>query len=382
MGLFAKKPSPPEAELHLDLLLGQKASCHEPLYADTLPAEWFPQSGLQLTWPHAGTDWADMLDEVTRCYLRMAYEMASRQPLLIVTPDVADTRKKIEEQLPQRATGNISYVECPTDDTWARDHAFLTRIGSQGPQLLDFGFNGWGGKFGSQLDNAINRHVYDSGSLHGHYIDCLDFNLEGGSIESDGRGTLLTTASCLLNVNRNGSATRTAVEQILKERLGAERVLWLHHGQLEGDDTDGHIDTLARFSSPADIVYVSCSDPSDSHFAPLRKMEEELQTFRTPDGEPYRLHALPLPAPIYDADGSRLPATYANFLIMNKAVLMPTYRQPETDEAAHAVLQQAFGAYEIVDIDCTALIRQHGSLHCSVMQYPRGVMAPAQPARP
>lgn len=372
MGLFAKKPSPPEAELSFDLLLGNQATHSEKHYQNILPAEWSPQSGLQLTWPHAGTDWAYMLDEVIKCYLRLTFEIASRQPLVIVTPDKINTEKKIREQLPEKVVRNIRYVECPTNDTWARDHAFLTRIGNNGPELLDFGFNGWGDKFEHEYDNAINRHLYESGLLNGTYHNCMDFILEGGSIESDGAGTLLTTASCLLNPNRNGTLTREEVESALKQKLGIRRILWLHNGHLEGDDTDGHIDTLARFASADSIVYVSCQDESDPHYEPLKKMEEELQNFTTESGAPYHLYALPIPAPIYDTDHNRLPATYANFLIMNKVVLMPTYNQPETDELAHDIMQKAFSQYDIVDIDCTALIKQHGSLHCSVMQYPRG----------
>lgn len=372
MGLFAKKPSPREAELSFDLLVGKQTTHSEKHYQNILPAEWFPQSGLQLTWPHAGTDWTYMLDEVVKCYLRLTFEIASRQPLIIVTPDAHATETKIREQLPERVTNNIKYVECPTNDTWARDHAFLTKIGSNGPELLNFGFNGWGEKFAYEYDNAINRHLFESGLLNGTYQNCLDFILEGGSIESDGAGTLLTTTSCLLNPNRNKTMTIDDIEQKLKKTLGAQRVLWLHHGHLAGDDTDGHIDTLARFATAESIVYVSCQDQADPHYEPLRQMEEELKSFTTRQGNPYQLFALPMPAPIYDEDNERLPATYANFLIMNKVVLMPTYNQPETDEAAHQIMQKAFSQYDIVDVDCTALIKQHGSLHCSVMQYPRG----------
>lgn len=372
MGLFTKKPSSREAELSFDLLVGNLTTHSEKHYQNILPAEWFPQSGLQLTWPHAGTDWAYMLDEVVKCYLRLTFEIASRQPLIIVTPDAHATEAKIREQLPERVAHNIKYVECPTNDTWARDHAFLTKIGSKGPELLDFGFNGWGGKFACEYDNAINRHLFESGLLNGTYKNCLDFILEGGSIESDGAGTLLTTTSCLLNPNRNKAMTIDDIEQKLQRTLGAQRVLWLHHGHLAGDDTDGHIDTLARFATAESIVYVSCQDQADPHYEPLKQMEEELKSFTTLQGKPYQLFALPMPAPIYDEDNERLPATYANFLIMNKVVLMPTYNQPETDETAHRIMQEAFSQYDIVDVDCTALIKQHGSLHCSVMQYPRG----------
>ena len=268
----------------------------------------------------------------------------------------------------------------PSDDTWARDHAFLTVLSDNGAELLDFRFNGWGGKFAAARDNAINRRLFDTGWLHGHYVSALDFELEGGAIESDGAGTLLTTAACLLNPNRRleGDAVpvpdRGQVELLLRERLGAERILWLHHGYLAGDDTDSHIDTLARLCPNHTIVYVKCDDPSDEHHAELQAMEAELEALRTADGRPYRLLALPMPDAIHDEAGERLPATYANFLIMNRAVLLPTYHQPEHDEAARKVLQRAFPQHEIVGVDCRSLIRQHGSLHCVTMQYPRGVV--------
>lgn len=342
------------------------------LHHRTLAPEWFVQSGIQLTWPHAGTDWAYMLPEVTECYLRLAFEIACRQPLLIVAPDTGAVRSLIEEKLPQRATRNILYKECPTNDTWARDHAFLTVVSSEGPELLDFRFNGWGGKFEATLDNAINARLTDV--LQGKYVDCLDFELEGGSIETDGCGTLLTTSQCLLNPNRNPRFGKAHIEALLSERLGVNRFLWLDHGYLAGDDTDSHIDTLARLCPNDTIAYVQCKDRTDEHYEALRAMEEQLATFRTPGGEPYRLLPLPLPEAIYDEEGERLPATYANYLVMDKAVLFPTYAQPCNDEAAAKALLSAFPGRDLVGIDCRALIRQHGSLHCATMQFPKGVM--------
>jgi len=251
---------------------------------------------------------------------------------------------------------------------------FLTVIAEGKAELLDFRFDGWGGKFEAALDNAINRRLYDAGRVVGTYVDHLDLTLEGGSIESDGRGTLLTTSHCLLHPNRNAALSREALEKRLLEALGAERILWLDHGHLEGDDTDAHIDTLARLCPDDTIVYVSCDNPQDAHYAVLRAMEEQLRTFRTTEGTPYRLVAVPLPDAIYDADGERLPATYANFLLINGAVLYPTYRQRHHDEAVRNILQHVFPTYDIVGVDCRSLIRQHGSLHCATMQYPRGVV--------
>ena len=202
----------------------------------------------------------------------------------------------------------------------------------------------------------------------------MDFELEGGSIESDGLGTLLTTAECLLNDNRNRHLDKTLIEERLKRDFGVKRVLWLDHGFLKGDDTDSHIDTLARLCPNHTIVYVQCSDVNDEHFEALQKMELQLRSFVTPEGKPYRLLALPMPDPVYDEDGERLPATYANYLVMDHAILFPIYDQKEHDLSAAAILQQAFPQHEIVGVDCRALIRQHGSLHCVTMQFPKGVL--------
>ena len=205
-------------------------------------------------------------------------------------------------------------------------------------------------------------------------VNCLNFVLEGGSIESDGCGTILTTSECLLSENRNGEFSRHQIEDCLAQRLGAQRVLWLDNGALLGDDTDSHIDTLARFVDPHTIAYVKCYDPSDDHFAELEAMERQLQAMTDVDGNRYRLVPLPLPRPIHDEDGLRLPATYANFLIMNSRVLVPVYADEVNDARALETLAGCFPGREIVPIDCRALIQQHGSLHCVTMQFPEGVI--------
>lgn len=330
-----------------------------------LPAEWEPQSYIQLTWPHAGTDWAYMLDEAERCFTDIAREIASRQPLLLVAPEFPAAL----EDAPFR--GRIRFVRCPTNDTWARDHAFITLTGRDSPPLLlDFCFNGWGMKFAADKDNLINSRLAEAGVPEGRYCNCRDFVLEGGSIESDGEGTLLTTSTCLLAPNRNDTMTRADIERYLTWRFNLRRVLWLDCGCLAGDDTDGHVDTLARFCPGHAIAYVKCVDREDGHYGMLHEMENQLKSFRTLGGKPYRLLPLPMPDAIYDEHGKRLPATYANFLVMDTAVLYPTYGRPESDSRAAEVLAGAFPGREIVGIDCRALIRQHGSLHCVTMQYP------------
>ena len=336
----------------------------------TLPAEWAEQSGVQLTWAHAGTDWAPMLDEVSACFTQIARRIARHELVLIVTPEPQKVMMQIRDHVLMR---NVRFMRCNTNDTWARDHGAITLTNAQGPELLDFCFNGWGNKFASEKDNAVTHQAVELGFLQGKYVDHLDFVLEGGSIESDGEGTLLTTSACLLNPNRNPQYNKVDIEEYLKRALHINRILWLDYGYLSGDDTDSHIDTLARFCSPNTIAYVKCDDPSDEHYDELAKMEAQLKTFVTSNGNPYRL----LPLPMADKvifEGERLPATYANFLIMNKRVLYPTYNQPAKDGQAKEVLQQAFPDREIIGIDCRALIKQHGSLHCVTMQYPKGVI--------
>lgn len=378
MALFSLRSTDIRSDINMGLFLNGNGGVPASLQIKrTLAPEWAVQSGVQLTWPHAGTDWAYMLPEVTECYLRLAFEIATRQTLLIVAPNTEEVRKLIEQRLPQRATDNIRYYPCATNDTWARDHGFLTVMTNDGPELLDFRFNGWGGKFEASLDNAINAHLVEGElpMLHGKYVDCLDFELEGGSIEVDGLGTLLTTSECLLNPNRNAQLDKDHKETLLKERLGVDRVLWLDHGYLAGDDTDSHIDTLARLCPNNVIVYVKCTDPNDEHYTALQAMEQQLQSFTTAQGEPYTLLPLPMANAVYDAEnGERLPATYANYLVMNDVVLYPTYAQPENDAEAANTLRRAFPNRDIIGVDCRALIRQHGSLHCVTMQYPKGVI--------
>ena len=283
MGIMVGLPSPSGSEKDLQLNFGKNMTVQVEMRAPHLPAEWHMQSGIQLTWPHAGTDWAYMLAEVQKCFINIAREIAKRELLLIVTPEPEEVKKQIAATVNMN---NVRFLECATNDTWARDHGAITMIDTGTPSLLDFTFNGWGLKFASELDNQITKHAVEAGALKGQYIDHLDFVLEGGSIESDGMGTLLTTSECLLSPQRNGRLNQVEIEE----------------------------------------------------------------------------------------DGERLPATYANFLIMNDVILYPTYNQPANDKKAGEVLQQAFPSHQIIGIDCHALIKQHGSLHCVTMQYPLGVI--------
>ncbi|MEY3014654.1 MAG: hypothetical protein RIT45_3389 [Pseudomonadota bacterium] len=351
-----------------------------------LPAEWEPQDGVMLTWPHAETDWAPLLDRAQACFVAIAAAVAARSQLLVVCHDAA-VRKTVQAQLAAAgvALERVHLALAPCDDTWARDHGPITVETPAGLRLRSFHFNGWGGKFPALQDDAINVRLGEIG-VFAAPVEVVELELEGGAIESDGRGTILTTSACLLNDNRNnGGLSRAQAEAALARELGATRVLWLEHGHLEGDDTDSHVDTLARLAPGADgqghtIVYQRCDDVADDHYGDLAAMERELQALRTADGAPYDLLALPWPRPAYDDEGHRLPATYANYLILDDAVLVPTYADP-ADAAALAVVAAAHPGREVVGIDCRALIEQHGSLHCVTMQLPRGTLAGAQEVR-
>ena len=337
-----------------------------------LPAEWEPQSGIQLTWPHSGTDWAPMLDEISQCYARIVREIIRFEPVMIVTPSADIVHPYIEDLDQDRI--HICEVR-GTNDTWARDHGGITVTNNDKPAVFNFIFNGWGMKYPANYDNQIVSQM-ESGQAFAPGIKVFSppFVLEGGSIESDGCGTVLTTASCLFSNNRNEPWLSHNTKDDLAFFLGADRILILENGYLEGDDTDGHVDTLARFCDPETIAYVQCTDPDDSHFDELLAMERELLALRTAEGKPYRLISLPMAEPVFDEDGYQLPATYANFLILNGAVLVPAYGNDELDEQAREVLQTAFPDREIISVDCLPLIQQGGAIHCATMQYPAGVL--------
>lgn len=338
-----------------------------------LPAEWYTQSCVQLTWPHEDTDWRDYLDDITETFVQIAKAVAHYEPLVIAAKYPERVREVLAESLNDDEMARVSIYESDNNDTWARDHAFITLVpttdASASCRLLDFRFNGWGEKFAADKDNRINRTLYDKGVFRGERVDYDDFVLEGGSIESDGRGTVLTTSVCLMAPHRNQPMTQAEVETVLKERLCARKIVWFDYGQLIGDDTDGHIDTIVRVCPDNTLLYVGCDDENDPQYADLKALENQLQQATDADGRPYRLLKLPMPDALYD-DGDRLPATYANFLIINGAVIVPTYNQEENDARALELVAEAFPGYEIIGIDSQTIVRQHGSIHCLTMQYP------------
>jgi len=335
------------------------------------PAEWEQDGAVLLAWPHAATDWSDMLSEVQECYVDMIRAIVPYQKVVVISPDTSTARDMLENIDPAR----IYFVDVPTNDTWTRDYGPLTIMDIDGEyKALDFCFNGWGMKFAACHDNLVNARLKEKLLISVPLVNCRDFVLEGGAIESDGNGSLMTTSLCLLSHNRNDTLSRAEIEHRLFAEFGVRQILWVEHGYLAGDDTDGHIDTLARFAPHGSIVYVGCDNPDDEHYAALKAMKEDIQSFTTPDGRPFNLFELPLPDPIYDPDGERLPATYANFLATPQVVIMPVYGQPQKDMLARQILTVAF-ARPVVTVDCRALIRQHGSLHCATMQIPGHMLA-------
>lgn len=336
-----------------------------------MPAEWEPVGAVMVAMPHAGTDWAYMLDDVQACYDGLVRAIARHAVAIVIAPDTAPLRERFADIPADR----LLLCDVPTNDTWTRDYGPITVREGERTILCDFGFNAWGGKFEYHLDNAVTAHLHSCGLLQGTIEDRNDYILEGGSIESDGCGTILTTDSCMLTDTRN-RVDRAGCEAYLAEALGAHHVLWLDHGALAGDDTDGHIDTLARLAPGDTILYCASSadGQADEQTAELEAMVRTLRDFRTPDGRPYNLVELPLPHPIYDAEGQRLPATYANFLVVNDTILMPTYGQPRKDKLAEMTLRVAFPDHTVECVDCRALIQQHGSLHCATMQLPQDVL--------
>ena len=336
--------------------------------------EYAPQSGVILTWPHPGTDWRPRLAEIETLYTVIAGTIARYEPLLILCYD-SRHREHVGRQL---ARGNVDLQAVRlaivrTDDTWVRDYGPVAVSRGGQLELHDFTFDGWGGKYPAGLDNRVSRNLFDSGWLASGGFRHQQLVLEGGSIDSDGRGTLLTTSRCLLESGRNPGYDRARLESWLRDHLGIERVLWLEHGELAGDDTDAHVDMLARFCTPDTIAYSSCNDPEDAHYSPLAAMAQQLQTFRTREGQPYELVPLPLPRAVLDEHGRRLPASYANFLIINEAVLLPVYDDP-ADMVARDALAACFPGRRVESINCLPLIQQNGSLHCATMQLPAGVL--------
>lgn len=337
----------------------------------TFLPEWAPQESILMALPTANTDWCYILDEARSQYERMIHAFTDEGVHVVLLCHDADEAKDVLKNCRQEL---ITYVTCEYNDTWTRDYGPLSVVKNDRLRALDFGFNGWGLKFASDKDNLVNLQLSEKYVVSPEiYRNERDFVLEGGSVETDGHGTLLTTTRCLCSPNRNGGLSKKEVENQLQHRLGVNHVLFLDYGALEGDDTDSHIDTLARIAPENIIIFTGCRNVDDSQFEELLKMRAQLTMFRNAEGEPFNLVELPLPDAIYDENGNRLPATYANYLITDKVIFMPTYRQPANDTLAMQTIKIAFPDHKIVGVDCTTLIKQHGSLHCATMQIPQNL---------
>jgi len=340
--------------------------------------EWAEQDAVMLTWPHQDTDWAANLTAVEPVYVALCQAISQQQDVVIVAHDNA-LKAHIETLLENAEVDakRIHFVVTPCNDTWARDHGPLTCANIDDAtelKVMDFIFNGWGNKFASELDNQINQVLVKQVANPKNGYQQSELVLEGGGVEINEHGVLLTTSECLLNPNRNPELTKADIEKTLVEQLGATSFLWVDHGYLAGDDTDSHIDTLVRFAPNNTLVYVQCDDKDDEHFAALDAMEKQLQSFKTAEGENYSLIALPWPKAVFNEDGDRLPATYANYLIINKTVLVPIYGD-ENDQLALGQVAKAYPDHTVVGINCVPIIHQFGSLHCITMQLPRGFLA-------
>jgi len=327
-----------------------------------MPAEWERQQCILMSFPHEETDWACDLEASLSPFIRIAQAIAYGEAVYIICKD----KEKISSMF--CSTRNMTFIEIPTNDTWIRDYGYISIKENGESKLLDFSFDGWGGKFEATLDNSVNLALHKKGYMGVTPLEQIDIVLEGGSIESDGAGTILTTTACLCNTNRNGGLSKEEVSEVLREHLGAERVLWLDHGYLAGDDTDSHIDTLARFVNSETIAYVKCDDKEDEHYEALSQMEAQLKSFRQINGQPYTLVPLPMCEAKYDETGKRLPATYANFLIANDALIFPTYGDGQNDKSAEKIFKELFPDREVIPVNCLKLIEEGGSLHCSTMQ--------------
>jgi agmatine deiminase len=338
-----------------------------------LPAEWYEQDAILITWPHAHSAWKTIIIEVEHTYVDLVTSISHYQSVIIQTHESLDI-ESISKKLNQNGAnvGNCLFVLMNSNDTWARDHGPITVLThDKQPICLNFQFNGWGNKFASELDNQLNHSLQKHSVLP--QVKDIEWVLEGGSIESDGLGTVLTTSECVLNPNRNGDHSKEELIEYFKQWFGCEKVIFLEYGALEGDDTDAHVDTLARFAPKNMIVFQGCDDPTDSHFKTLQAMKQELMESRNALDEPYILLELPMPTAKFSADGHRLPATYANFLITNKVILVPTYNDA-SDKKAMDIIQEAFPAHLVTGINALPLIEEHGSVHCITMQLPKGAI--------
>jgi agmatine deiminase len=335
-----------------------------------MPAEWAPHRGTWLSWPHKEASWPGKFGPVPGIFTQLVRTLADREEVHINVAGPA-MEASVRSLLADAGAdiGSVFFHAIPTDDAWCRDHGpiFVERSGSGGREqaIVDWGYNAWGGKYPPyDLDDVVPTRIAEELGLPVFHPGIV---MEGGSIDVNGRGTLLTTEACLLNPNRNPELDRGDIERYLRDFLGVAKILWLGDG-IAGDDTDGHVDDLTRFVDERTVVTAVEDDPSDENYEPLQANLERLRGMSDQDGHPLRVVPLPMPRALYH-DGQRLPASYANFYIANGVVVVPTY-DPPRDEAALATLGDVFPGREIVGIECTDLVWGLGAFHCVTQQWP------------
>lgn len=310
-------------------------------------AEWSEQEYLILALPHENTDWKAYLDEIRNSYIELVKIASKYQKVLLVAPNESDFKAFKDMK-------NLEFFICETNDTWIRDYGAIDILKDGKLSSLNFIFNAWGDKFQSKLDNEVNEKLFKA--KFKTRLENIDLILEGGSVEFNGQGTMLTTTKCLLNDNRN-KLPKEFLDKKLKELFNLNRIIWLENGFIKGDDTDSHIDTLARFIDENTVAISSCTDEQDEHYAELLAMKKELLK------EDFKLLELPLPSAKF-YEGKKLAATYANFIFINNALIVPTYND-KNDELVLQKLQKALPDKDVIGLDALVFVRQNGSLHCS-----------------
>lgn len=332
-----------------------------------LRAEWEEQRAVLVGFPHKKSDWKPLLKEAQKCMIEFIKQIAEFESVWVcVDPRDKDAKKTLLKACKKEVkNGALRIFDVRSNDIWARDFAPLTIRKNRQNLLMNFGFNGWGLKFAAHYDNAINSSLYAMGVFENLHTQALI--LEGGSIDSNGAGIALTTTTCLLEKNRNPHLNKQEIESTLLHTLGLKKILWVESGFLRGDDTDSHIDMLARFVDERTIAYLKCEDRDDEHYEALREMECELRGFSNLEGKAFRLVPLPFPKPIYYKK-ERLPASYANFLFVNGGLIVPIYGDKKNDKKALNILREALPNRRVVGVEATTLIKWHGSLHCASMQ--------------
>lgn len=333
----------------------------------SMPPEWAPHQGTWLSWPHNRDTFPGVLERAERALATAVAALSAGETVHVNVLDEAHERH-VAALLAVADPARLRLHRVPTNDAWCRDHGaiFVTRPGGAAPLLaLDFGYNAWGGKYPPfDLDNRVPGHM---AAILGVPRLAVDMILEGGSLDVNGAGTLLTTEQCLLNPNRNPQLSRQEIEQRLRDHLGVRQILWLGEG-IVGDDTDGHVDDLTRFVAEDVVVTVMEADPADVNYQALRENRARLAAMRLPDGRPLRVLELPMPRPVL-RDTERLPASYANFYIGNSVVLLPVFGCAE-DAQAGETLARCFPGRRVVPVDCRDLVVGLGTLHCLTQQVP------------